>query len=388
MATFTGKQIKNTYQGIVQIDEGVLKDGLNNPLTASIDTLTVDNSFKVNSISPKSGTKLSVTGSIESTQPFVSASHALQADAALTAVSASYALTASFSLSSSVQVQVSSSHAETADQVPFTGITGKPTLLSGSTQIGTEISGSFNQLSSSIATRFDNISHSDVSGLNAATSSYALKTQITGSFKFTSASLVSRIASNDSDITNLTSTNNTLSARINNLTAATSSYALNTEISGSFNLTSASLASRIINNDSEIASLQSATSSFITNEQTGSMSVATASFALNAGGGSGTGFPFTGSATISGSLNVDGPVTASGFISTAASGTPTLKSSTNLILSASNAVVLSNSPLRLGLFTNAQTGSLASQDGDLIYNTTRKAMMLYSGSNWHRVNLS
>ena len=57
MATFTGKQIKNTYQGIVQIDEGVLKDAINNPLTASIDTLSVDNSFTVSG-------SLSITGSI------------------------------------------------------------------------------------------------------------------------------------------------------------------------------------------------------------------------------------------------------------------------------------------------------------------------------------
>ena len=59
MATFTGKQIKNTYQGIVQIDAGVLKDAVNNPLTASIDALAVENNLEVSG-------SLIVTGSIES----------------------------------------------------------------------------------------------------------------------------------------------------------------------------------------------------------------------------------------------------------------------------------------------------------------------------------
>lgn len=50
---------------------------------------------------------------------------------------ASYAITASYAFSSSheITLEVSSSHAESADTVPFLGITGKPTLLSGSQQI-------------------------------------------------------------------------------------------------------------------------------------------------------------------------------------------------------------------------------------------------------------
>ena len=67
---------------------------------------------------------------------------------------------------------------------------------------------------------------SSIDSLNAATSSYALsttaalKTAVSGAFDITSASLASRIASNDTDI----STNTT---EINVLSAATSSYLLN-----------------------------------------------------------------------------------------------------------------------------------------------------------------
>ena len=69
----------------------------------------------------------------------------------------------------------------------------------------------------------------------------------------------------------------------------------------------------------------SATASFVVNSQTSSMSVLSSSYALTAshalnsgGGGSGDGFPFTGSAAISGTLSIEGPaghITASGNIS-------------------------------------------------------------------------
>ena len=87
-----------------------------------------------------------------------------------------------------------------------------------------------------------------VSGsIDAKDFSTSLGTKISGSFAVASSSLASRIASNDTDIaTNLT--------EINVLSAATSSYAvsstaaLKTGISGSFTVTSASLAAAIATN--------------------------------------------------------------------------------------------------------------------------------------------
>ena len=50
---------------------------------------------------------------------------------------------------------ISSSYAVSASVAPFEGLTGKPTLLSSSIQIGSDISGSFTLVSSSIATTLD-----------------------------------------------------------------------------------------------------------------------------------------------------------------------------------------------------------------------------------------
>ena len=102
----------------------------------------------------------------------------------------------------------------------------------GSYAIKTQITGSFNELSSSFATRFDNIVHSDVSGLNAATGSYAIKSQITGSFNELSSSFATRF-------------DNIVHSDVSALNAATSSYALTAQISGSSDILSASLATRV-----------------------------------------------------------------------------------------------------------------------------------------------
>ncbi len=89
---------------------------------------------------------------------------------------------------------------------------------------------------------------SKVNSLTSATSSYALKTEISGAFTSTSASIAVDIATNTSNIGTLTS--------------ATSSYAIKTEISGAFTSTSASLAANIATNTINIGTLTSATSSY------------------------------------------------------------------------------------------------------------------------------
>lgn len=97
-------------------------------------------------------------------------------------------------------------------------------------------------------------------------------------------------------------------------------------------------------------------------------------------------FDAQGTTEVSGSLFISGSVTADNFnISDQAVGTPALYSSTNLNLSASNAVVVTSSPLRVASLTNTQTGSFTGQDGDIIFNSTRAAYMVYSGSAWRDV---
>ena len=88
------------------------------------------------------------------------------------------------------------------------------------------------------------------------------------------------------------------------------------------------------------------------------------------------------------SLNVNNAVTASAFRSTNGVGTPTLTSANNIILSASNAIIIKDASLRLEGFTNAQTSSLSPFDGEIIYNTSRERILLYTGSQWQQVLLA
>lgn len=67
-------------------------------------------------------------------------------------------------------------------------------------------------------------------------------------------------------------------------------------------------------------------------------------------------------------ISASGDITARS-ISVGASGTPTIYSSNNLNLSASNAVVITDSPLRLTPFTNAETASFTFSEGDLVYSS-------------------
>lgn len=73
-------------------------------------------------------------------------------------------------------------------------------------------------------------------------------------------------------------------------------------------------------------------------------------------------------------LIVNSDISASGdvyarSISVGTSGTPTIYSSNNLNLSASNAVVITDSPLRLTPFSNATTASFTFAEGDLVYSS-------------------
>jgi hypothetical protein len=83
----------------------------------------------------------------------------------------------------------------------------------------------------------------------------------------------------------------------------------------------------------------------------------------------------------SGSVKVSGSIVAE-EISVGTAGTPTLYSSTNLNLSASNAVVVTDSPLRLSPQTDATTGSFSLSDGDIIYSDTSNDFYGYKSGSW------
>lgn len=106
----------------------------------------------------------------------------------------------------------------TASYIEYTNIDNKPSLLSGSAQIASDISGSLNSLSSSLEGRVSdqesfsssldatfatdadlNLVSSSVDSLNAATSSYALENSISGSSTSLSSSLASELLKNTTD---------------------------------------------------------------------------------------------------------------------------------------------------------------------------------------------
>ena len=143
-------------------------------------------------------------------------------------------------------------------------------IISSSAQIASDISGSFINLSSSIETRFVTI-EAGSTNKTLLSGSAQIATEISGAFIATSASLASDIATNLSRNTSNTDNISTNTTKITSLTAATSSYALTskisgslgpngtlirsltaTSISGSFTNASASFSTRVTANDAKV----------------------------------------------------------------------------------------------------------------------------------------
>lgn len=89
--------------------------------------------------------------------------------------------------------------------------------------------------------------------------------------------------------------------------------------------------------------------------------------------------------TIQNDFIVGGAVSATQFTSTGV-GVPTLTSSTNLNLTAANAVVITSSPLRLRSFTTSERDAFTPANGDLIYNTTTGKVQNYVSGAWRHVD--
>lgn len=86
-----------------------------------------------------------------------------------------------------------------------------------------------------------------------------------------------------------------------------------------------------------------------------------------------------------GTIQASGNVLANNFASTG-NGVPTITSTTNINLTASAAVVVTNSPLRLRSFTTAQIANLTPMSGDLVYNSTTNQFQGYANNNWVNLN--
>lgn len=231
-----------------------------------------------------------------------------------------------------------SNNAVSASYIQYANITNRPTLLSSSAQIATDITGAFSSVSGSLSSRIT-VTEGSVVSITAATASYILASQ-TSSMSVLSASLA-------------TTASYILYSNVSNKpTLISSSAQIATDISGAFTSVSGGFSNRITTVESSIIALNAATSSYVLTSQTSSMRVlsasfaTTASYALNGGvtqivagtnisispvsgvgavtinstGGTGTAFPYTGSAIISGSLIVTGSISATGGYSGSFSG--------------------------------------------------------------------
>jgi hypothetical protein len=83
----------------------------------------------------------------------------------------------------------------------------------------------------------------------------------------------------------------------------------------------------------------------------------------------------------SSNLTVNGNVIANSFVSNA-SGTPTLSSNTDIRLTATGTVIVTQTPFRVASYTTTQRNGLTATNGDLIYNSTTNKFQGYAGGTW------
>lgn len=164
-------------------------------------------------------------------------------------------------------------------------------------------------------------------------------------------------------------------------TATTASYVLNA-VSASYALS----ASYEINY--ETSSSYAETASYVDTAQTASYVLnavsssyaTTASYALNAGAGDG--FPFTGSAVISGSLSITGTSTFTTSNVNIGSGTLSIIADTDSSINLRNAGKISGDGLVIPVFQTAEP-----QLGSMYFDSTGPDLYVYDGTGWKRVAL-
>ena len=440
MADFTGKQIRNSYDRIVQFNSGSLTDALGGALSASIHQLTVD-------------TNLVVSGSIRAEEIVVtktSSSVIFQSGSNQFGdslddkqyMTGSVDITGSLTVNGSTFAGVSSSLATLSGS--FEVIEGK-TLVSSSNQIASEISGSFTITSGALATRiasqeaFSSSIDSEyatdaqlataVSQLNLDSGSYA----VTGSNVFDGQQSVSaslnvsqsitlgeriRIGTDHWDTTfstihdkssrseiwfeqnrNSSDGGDVVFFKSRGTPGAETVPAVNDNIfqisgrsfiSGSTNDPSGSNIS--LNSYSGVSTIRSSIREISSGSAGADLEFLTAPSGyynsktrltidkdgeIRSSGSYTAVGGFTTTATAS-LAHVTASVVQAAVYRSTGTGETVINSATNLTLSSSNAVAVSGAPFRLPSFTNAQTGSYTFANGDVIYNTNRHKFLGYA----------
>ena len=208
--------------------------------------------------------------------------------------------TVTFDTSTSGRVVVAKGGHIVSGSVEFANIANKPTLLSGSAQIASDISGSFTSTSASIAADIANISTDFADITNKPTllsGSAQIASDISGSFTSVSASIAADIAGLDGDF----ATDAELNA---------SSSALTTAYTAADTTLSSSVASDVATNLASINTLNGKTlisGSALSSGTQGTVTLTTNGVAANVDTGLQTGdSPTFASLTLTGDLNVTG----------------------------------------------------------------------------------
>ena len=364
----SGQRIQETYQKLVQTENGAFADG--NGTAISIVTATQTGSFAVKSAI--SGAFADASQSLQSRITFV------ESELTNTLISGSSQIATDIS---GAFDEVSSSISSRLKTLESTEDHLHNNTISGSIQIAVEISGAFDEVSSSLASRLDGFTtdYTELTNIpiGILSSSNQIATEISGAINEVSASVQSRLAVIETELSN---------------TLISGSSQIATEISGAFTATSQSLQSRIVTNvtnttansndilvnTNNITSLTAATSSYLLNTTdtiTGNLTVTgiitaeefhtefVTSSVIFASGSSRIGntsddiHQFTGSVFISGSsLKINGAdvLTESPFTSTAISGAFNGQTGSFLTESPFTATAIS------GAF-NGQTGSFLTE---------------------------
>ena len=216
-------------------------------------------------------------------------------------------VTTTFDSSTSGRVVVAKGGHIVSGSTEFANIANKPTLLSGSAQIASDISGSFTSTSASIAADIANISTDFADITNKPTllsGSAQIASDISGSFTATSASLATDIATNLASINALDDTY-TSDAELN-----ASSSALTTAYTAADTTLSSSVAADVATNLASINTLNGKTlvsGSALSSGTQGTVTLTTNGVAANVDTGLQTGdSPTFASLTLTGDLNVTG----------------------------------------------------------------------------------
>lgn len=90
--------------------------------------------------------------------------------------------------------------------------------------------------------------------------------------------------------------------------------------------------------------------------------------------------------TVENSLTVTNDLTVGGDILSSGTGSPEVFSESDILLTASTRVQVSNSPFKFASYTDAERNNITAENGDVIYNTTTSKFQGYASNTWVDLN--